>query len=131
MNANERGVSLGEAAKGALKPAMQAAVEAVAESFQGGVGKQATAPNEQTPARTKRKSDASIESKVERKRSKRTKRSKSSKSKSGSLKQKGRGRKKAPAKRVYNGTQLGGKVNKKRTAIVRKSAKVSNQFTNF
>ena len=36
LDANERGANLGEAAKGALKPALHAAVQAIAEGFHGG-----------------------------------------------------------------------------------------------
>ncbi len=124
LDANERGESLGNAAKGALKPALQAAVQAVAENFQGGVGKQ-------EPARSKR----SIKRK--RKSSKR-------KSESGSADQKGKGRRKAAAKRVYKGkrasggNQLGGNTSAAKVGKVArkkgkslKSTPFSNANTNF
>ncbi len=121
INANERGVSLGEAAKGALKPAMQAAVEAVAESFQGGIGKQAPVTSEQGAARMKRKSDRSSDTNIESKR--RRRKSSKRKSSSGSVKQKGGDRKKVSTKRVYKGNQLGGQASAKTTKTVRKSTK--------
>lgn len=109
LDASERGASLGEAAKGALKPALQAAVQAVAENFQGGVGNpEATLSSKPKAPRSKPKATRS-----------KTKRKSKSKSKSGNVKQKGAGRRKTSAKRVYKGArggiQIGGSEGKKRT----------------
>ena len=117
MDANEKGVSLGEAAKGALKPALQAAVQAVAEGFKGSVGKQ----QEGAGKRRKRKS------------SKR----RISKSGSGTVKQKGKGKRKAAAKRVYkgkrtiSGNQLGGTSNVKKPGKSGKRSKSAKTKSNF
>jgi hypothetical protein len=148
MNANEKGVSLGEAAKGALKPALHAAVQAVSEGFQGGVG-------QRTPERSKRasgikrahNSDNDSDSvSAKRKRtssgSKRKRTSDKRKSAADTAKQRGRGRQKAAAKRVYKGksrsvgNQLGGKksANKARKRAEKKGnsrAATSYANTNF
>jgi hypothetical protein len=130
MDANEKGVSLGEAAKGALKPALHAAVQAVAEGFQGGVG-------QQTPRRSKHAggikrgrnssgSDSGSGSAKRKRTSSGSKRKRTigkRRSAGDTAKQKGSGRQKAAtaAKRVYKGkrviagNQLGGKTSAKKT----------------
>lgn len=136
MDANERGVSLGEAAKGALKPALHAAVQAVSEGFQGGVGKKEALDTQEEP-RTSSKHKSSKHKSSKR----RTGKHKKSKHRSerGSATQKGKGRKKTSAKRVYKGKrsavgiQFGGKsaANKTGKAKSRKRPNTSKANTNF
>jgi hypothetical protein len=115
ISATTKGASLGDAARGALKPALNAAMQSVGERLQGGVGS------------PKRKG----------------KRSKRRTAKS-SVMQKGSGRKKSSAKRVYKGgskkkrihtTQFGGKAKSKKSGKKsggkRKAANLSNSFSNF
>jgi hypothetical protein len=117
MDANERGVSLGDAAKGALKPALNSAMQALGEGFQGrqaGVGKKAE-PRRKTGKRrsTKRKRV------------------------SGTTSQDGKGKRKAATKRVYKGKrksvgkQFGGalKVKKSGKSAARKTK--SRKRSNF
>ena len=149
MDANERGVSVREAAKGALKPALQAAVQAVAEGFQGGVGKQeATLSNVEPQSSnverksTKRKSSSgskkskSSSGSKKRKSSSESKKRKS-KSKSGEVKQEGKGKMKASSKRAYkgkrkrSGNQFGGASSINRTGKAAGRKRKSGQFTSL
>jgi hypothetical protein len=142
LDANGRGVSLSEAAKGALKPALQAAVQAVADGFQGDYGDKQESP--QDTAKSTVKSTAKSAGRGKRTSIKRKSDKTKQKVASNKTKQKGRGKLKSATKRVYKaehhrgGIQFGGKSSANRQGKVadrkqlsKKSSRFSTANTNF